>query len=42
MEEKLWKDHCVLLNKDEENELVGDRAGFQFPCAPLFPHAHFG
>ncbi|NWQ98581.1 AT135 ATPase, partial [Burhinus bistriatus] len=21
MEEKLWKDHCVLLNKDEENEL---------------------
>ncbi|XP_064008986.1 probable cation-transporting ATPase 13A5 [Pogoniulus pusillus] len=21
MEEELWKDHCVLLNKDEENEL---------------------
>ncbi|XP_069648488.1 probable cation-transporting ATPase 13A5 isoform X4 [Haliaeetus albicilla] len=21
MEEKFWKDHCVLLNKDEENEL---------------------
>ncbi|GAB0193585.1 probable cation-transporting ATPase 13A5 [Grus japonensis] len=21
MEEKLWKDHCALLNKDEENEL---------------------
>ncbi|KAM6127577.1 LOW QUALITY PROTEIN: putative cation-transporting ATPase 13A5 [Phoenicopterus ruber ruber] len=21
MEEKLWKDHCVFLNKDEENEL---------------------
>lgn len=22
MEEKIWKDHYVLLNKDEENELV--------------------
>lgn len=43
MEDKLWKDRCVLLNKGEENELVrvGDCAGFWFHCAPLFPHARF-
>uniref|UniRef100_A0A8C2TTM3 Cation-transporting ATPase n=1 Tax=Coturnix japonica TaxID=93934 RepID=A0A8C2TTM3_COTJA len=30
MEEKIWKDHYVLLNKDEENEL--EAFGYQTQC----------